>query len=127
MTEESPESQKAKGGHARAAALSREARIEIATKAAVARWAAGLPKATHAGELPIAGVVLSCYVLENGDRVFSTRGVMASLGRRWRGRKYRGTELPVFLEAKNLKPFIDNDLLAVLTPIEFVTDRGLQS
>jgi len=52
---------------------------------------------------------------------------MKSLGRRWRGRKYSGTQLPVFLEANNLKPFISNDLYMVLIPEKFKTDRGLVS
>jgi hypothetical protein len=47
--------------------------------------------------------------------MLSTRGIMKSLGRAWRGRKYAGTELPVFPEANHLKPFIDNKLAAVLT------------
>jgi hypothetical protein len=45
----------------------------------------------------------------------------------WRGRKYSGTQLPVFLEAGNLKPFIPNDLGPVLSPVIFRTDRGAKS
>tara|TARA_Y100000310_G_scaffold340619_2_gene437085 strand:- start:267 stop:1046 length:780 start_codon:yes stop_codon:yes gene_type:complete len=39
-------------------------------------------------------------------------------------RQYTGTELPVFLEAKNLKPLITKDMEPVLTPIDFRTPRG---
>lgn len=49
---------------------------------------------------------------------------MKSLGRTWRGRKYAGTELPVFLEANNLKPFLPKDLSPVLSPKLFRTDKG---
>ena len=42
---------------------------------------------------------------------------MKGLQRRWRGRKYAGTELPVFLEASNLKPFISDGLEPVLSPM----------
>ena len=114
-----------KGGLARAQSLTPRQRQEIAKKAAEARWQNDLlPKATHSGEVEIAKVLIPCYVLENGERILSTRGIMKSLGRRWRGRKYTGTQLPVFLEAKNLKPFITNDMAAVLDPVAFRTDRG---
>ena len=83
-----------------------------------------LPKATHDGVLKIGDAEISCYVLENGERILSTRGIMKSLGRTWRGRKYTGTQLPVFLEAKNLKPLIGKDLSAVLAPVKFKPPRG---
>ncbi len=111
-----------KGGMARAESLPAKARSEIARKAARSRW--DLPLATHEGTLHIGTADIPCYVLENGERILSTRGVMLALKRRWRGRKYSGTELPVFLEAKNLKPFIDNDLTSVLSVINFRSKRG---
>jgi hypothetical protein len=117
----------AKGGNARAQALSPEQRQEIAKKAAEARWQSDLPKATHSGELTITGVegvAIPCHVLENGERILSTRGIMKSLGRSWRGRKYGGTQLPVFLEANNLKPFITSEMEAVLEPVLFQTKSG---
>ena len=52
---------------------------------------------------------------------------MKSLKRSWRGRKYGGTELPVFLEAKNLKPFISSELGPVLTPRIFRTETGTKA
>jgi hypothetical protein len=81
-------------------------------------------KSQYAGIIKVGNTELPCYVLDNGDRVLSTRGIMKSLGRTWRGRKYSGTELPVFIEANNLKPFIDEDSREVLTPIFFRTDTG---
>lgn len=116
---------RARGGLARAAQMTPEERTGIARKAAQARWETeGLPTATHTGILNVGDVEIDCYVLENGERILSTRGIMKSLGRSWRGRKHRGTQLPVFLEAKNLLPFISNDLDTVLTPREFRTPRG---
>lgn len=124
-------SHQVKGGVARAQALTPEQRKEIAKKAAEARWSSGdLPKATHSGELKIPGlkdVMIPCHVLENGERILSTRGVMASLKRRWRGRKYSGTQLPVFLEANNLKPFITDEMAAVLEPVYFQPKVGGRS
>lgn len=115
---------KAAGGYARAEVLSPDERREIARKAAQERWRTDLPLATHAGVLTIGDAEISCYVLEDHTRIISTRGIMKALRRTWRGRKYPGTELPVFIEAQNLKPFIDKDLSTVLAPIQFRTDRG---
>lgn len=83
--------------------------------------------ATHEGALQIGNAEIPCYVLENGERVLSTRGIMKALGRSWRGRKYTGTELPVFLEANNLKPFINKELGPVLTARQIRTHRGAAS
>ncbi|KQS79722.1 hypothetical protein ASG32_25005 [Methylobacterium sp. Leaf361] len=118
-------SNRAKGGVARAASLTPEERKAQARNAAKARWdTEGLPLATHVGVLKVGDAEMDCYVLENGERLLSTRGVMKALKRTWRGRKYSGTQLPVFLEAKNLTPFIREDYQSVLAPIEFRTNRG---
>lgn len=118
---------RAKGGLARANALTKEQRSEFAKKAAAARWNPTGPVATHEGTLKIGNAEIRCYVLENGERVLSTRGIMKALGRTWRGRKYTGTELPVFMEANNLKPFINNELGLVLSPRQIRTNRGVAS
>ena len=118
---------KAAGGFARAKSLSSQERSEIAKKAAQARWGDTIPKATHEGVLKIGNSSIPCYVLENQERVLSTRGIMKALGRTWRGRKYTGTELPVFIEANNLKPFINSELSSVLSPREIRTNRGATS
>ncbi|WP_394756301.1 P63C domain-containing protein, partial [Rhodoferax sp.] len=82
---------------------------------------------THAGEIRFGDEVLPCFVLEGGHRVLTTRGMMSALGRSWRGRKYSGTQLPVFLEAKNLFPLIINELDPVLKQVNFVTDKGIKA
>lgn len=78
----------AKGGKARAAALSPGELSEIGRKGAAARWAKGdeqkaesVHRATHSGEMQIGDIVIPCYVLENGTRVISHRGLQRSLGR----------------------------------------------
>jgi len=126
MTDDLSEA-KAKGGYARAESLTSEQRSDIARKAAEARWDESIPRATHSGVLKFGDAEIPCYVLENGDRILSTRGIMKSLNRTWRGRKYRGTELPVFLEAANLKQFIGNNLDPVLKPVILRTDRGAKA
>ena len=79
---------------------------------------------THEGALKFGTTEIPAFVLEDKTRVLSTRGVMQSLGRKWRGRKYPGTELPVFLEAKNLTPFISNELRTVLSTVKFRVPKG---
>jgi P63C domain len=120
MTEITPQS---KGGEARAKALTKAKRSEIAQLAATARWAAHLPDATHEGELEIADLTLPVAVTSDGTRLMISRAFMTALGRPWKG-SYASTELPNFIAAKNLLPFISNELQAVLNPIEFVNKHG---
>jgi len=115
---------KAKGGAARAAKLSSDERKKIAKKAAEARWGKkDMAIAACEGELSIGDASISCYVLDDGQRILSTRGIMKSLGRTWRGRKYSGTDMPVFMEANNLKPFIPDNL--DLVPKRLKTPSGV--
>src|SRR4051812_17952542 len=94
---------KAAGGFARAEKLSPKERTEIATKAAVARWSAHLPDATHEGILNIGDLELPVAVLSDGTRLMISRAFMTALGRPWKG-SYRRTNLPNFIDAKNLSP-----------------------
>ena len=118
-----------KGGKAAAKKLTKAERSDRAKKAALSRWAKRdgeeIPKATHEGILAVGEAEISCYVLKDMTRLVSTRGMMEGLGRAWRGRKHSGTELPVFLEAKNLKPFIHSDLETVPMVVNFQTPRGM--
>jgi len=117
-----------KGGNARAKKLTKEERSAIAKNAAEQRWDKGkvIPKATHEGFLTIGGVELPCAVLDNGKRVLTQSGVMVALGRarQAKGRKHYDADvnLPAFLTAKNLKPFIPEDLYVTSSQLEF---RGL--
>lgn len=88
-----------------------------------------LPKATHDGILKIGDNEIPCYVLENGDRILSTRGMLKSLGRTSMVSKRSEGKYPVFLESKRLEPFIPNDLAAqgTLDAKSFRTDRGSKS
>src|SRR5579864_1010404 len=104
---------KAAGGYARAEALTKKQRREIAKKAALARWSDRAPTATHEGELRIGDLVLPVAVLNDGRRVLTAGAMLTALGRPWKG-SYKRTELPSFLDAANLKPFITVELLRVL-------------
>jgi hypothetical protein len=123
MNDDSIQSQ---GGLARAKKLSPEQRSKSATKAAEARW--NIPKATHEGDLNIGGTVMHCAVLDNGQRVLTQSDFMRALGRarQAKGREYYqgDVNLPAFLTAKNLKPFIDNDLYVTSSQIVFKPLQG---
>jgi len=108
---------RAKGGVARAAALTPEKRREIALKAAAAkREMAKLPKATHHGTLEVGGTSLACFVLDDGRRVISGRGLTAAIGM-----KGRGQGAARISSHKLIKHYENNKLsLAIETPIKFV-------
>ena len=113
---------RAKGGIARRDALSPEQRKESARKAALARW--GLPRAEFEGELEIPGIVpLRVANLADGRRVLTSRAFLEALGRPWKG-TYQRTERPNFIDAKNLDPFITDEVLKFLEPVSFTSQRG---
>jgi hypothetical protein len=60
--------------------------------------------ATHWGELHIGDVPLPCYVLDNGERVFSLKGVMTGLI------GIEGGPLADYLMVRVLKPYLPIDL-----------------
>lgn len=120
---------KARGGAARAAALTPGERTEIAKKAASARWRGA--SATHYGDLKIGELLIPCAVLPDGTRVISQRGVGRALGRSYGGMNWKfqeldgGGNLPFYLGVRGLIPFISKDLLALInTPIEYRTGVG---
>jgi len=79
---------KAKGGKARAEKLTPQIRREIAIKAATERWNPEkkvLPKAEYRGFLKIADMKIPCFVLDDGRRVISGRGITAAIGMKGRG------------------------------------------
>lgn len=120
-----------KGGKARAAKLLAKERSSIAKQAADARW--GIPKADFEGELILGDLVIPCAVLDDGTRLLSERGFSKAIGIKrsgshWQRRKadeFGGAQLPVFISANNLKPFIGNELAAALSnPIKYRTKHG---
>jgi len=125
-----------KGGKARAKKLSKGDRSQIAKTAAQARWTKEgklrpIPKATHEGTLVIGETEIPCAVLEDGRRLITQSGMMVALGRarQAKGRDYYDGDvnLPAFLTAKNLKPFIPEDLQVTSSQIEFDTMRGMRA
>ena len=106
---------KAKGGVARSESLTPEARVEIAKKAATARW--GL-KATHKGSFKEDfGIDVECYVLDDQNKtaVISQSGMGLTLGL-----SPRGNAFPRFLESKGMQETISESLAEKLAnPVKF--------
>lgn len=89
-----------------------------------------LPKAMYTGILKIADLELPCAVLGDETRIFSHRGLMSALGRpRKGGRRLGGhANLPEFISARNLEPFIPDTLSAAISePIEYIPEHGGRS
>jgi len=123
------DAKKVAGAVARARALSPEDRSAIARKAALARHADGLPRAIAQGVLLLGEAQLACAVLDNKDntRVLTQEGFLTTIGRAGKAKGGEGASIdgkPAFLRAKNLEPFISSELIASLTPIEFVPLKG---
>jgi len=97
------------GGKARAEALTPEQRSQIAQNAAATRW--GIAKATHEGVLPLGAVEIPCFVLEDGTRVISQRGLQASVGMSTGGSVHIGTRrLIAFADQFGAKGMSVNEL-----------------
>lgn len=126
MTESSPQSL---GGDARAKALSKAERSEIAQRAANARWSADLPEADFEGEFLIGGEVVACAVLRDERRIITQASFLRALGRSRSPKAGTGVlstadDLPFFLQAKALQDFISKELVASTKPIFFRTRSG---
>lgn len=81
-------------------------------------------KATHEGKITIGQNELSIAVLEDGTRIITQSAVFKAFGRTKRGRALddvRVLNRPAFVDAKNLQPFIDSDLDAVLKQITYLS------
>ncbi len=120
------------GGEARAAKLTSEEKSAIAKKGALVRWAKqqGLPKESHDGLLWAGTAMeLPCANLDNGLRVLSATGISRAFGSGKKSPKQAAEDgaphPPAFLAAKNLQPFISDDLREKFrAPPRYVTKRG---
>lgn len=74
-----------------------------------------LPIALYSGKLPIGDIEMDCAVLDNGQRILAATSIFTAFGRARKGMNNRleidGTKLPPFLAAKNLEPFINQELI----------------
>ena len=122
----------AKGGAARAKALSSERRSEIARIAAVSRWVNeghDPPALAEYGAadrpLRIGPIEIPCYVLSDGRRVLAQRGLQTGIGFSRSGGKLGARRIAQFLESLESKGFEVSDLVArVNSPIRFLPPVG---
>lgn len=120
---------RAKGGFARAKNLTAEERKRISAKGVEAkRERALLPRATHGSSdkpMKIGDIEIPCYVLEDGTRVLSQRGLIAGIGMAGGSTKSGDARQVAFFESESMKPFVINDLSVILkSPIKFVPPHG---
>ena len=107
---------KAVGGHARANKLSPERRREIAQQAAQVRHHPPLPTAIHKGELKIADLKIPCFVLDDGRRVISGRGMTVAIGMKGRGQGITRIASHRMLEGSQTNKLP----VAIQNPIKFI-------
>ena len=77
---------------------------------------AEIDRRCFADDLRLGEIVIPCAVLQDGTRVLSERGISKALGRtrsksHWQKKREQGAELPLYLTAGNIKPFISNELI----------------
>ena len=80
-------------------------------------------KATHRGYLNLGDKQIPCAVLENGMRIVSQTGLFLSFDRPRKGEK-RLEDLPSVVGAKNLLPYVSNELYEKSKPIEYYHTNG---
>lgn len=119
---------KVAAAHARSESLTPKERSAIARRAALSRH--GLPKAVAEGFL-FNDPRFPCAVLDDAEntRVLTQEGFLTAIGRAGKAKGGEGASVNVdgkaaFLRAKNLEPFISNDLVASTTPVEFIPRKG---
>lgn len=125
---------KAKGGKARAAKMTPEELSEAGKKAQQARSElAKLPRATHTGVMKIGDREISAAVLPDGTRLLTQSDFMLAIGRSRTPKAGTGVlttmvdDLPFFLSAKALEPFINNDLRESTNPVFYIDKTGKKS
>lgn len=124
------ESPQAKGGKARAEKMTADERKEVAQFAANKRWQrikTNLPSTQLEGVLKINDTELEVAVLSNGKRIISQSSVFKALGRPSRG--VRATLdgeiiLPAFMDAANLIPYINQELMGVIKRERYLDNSG---
>jgi len=84
-------------------------------------------KATNEGKITLGDTVLNVAVLQDGTRVISASAIFKAFGRTKRGRAkddVRVLNMPAFIDANNLQPFVGEDLKGVLNQIYFIDKNG---
>lgn len=80
-------------------------------------------EATHRGYLEIAGARVPCAVLKNSKRVISQQSLFAAFDRPRKGEK-RQEGLPSIIGAKNLLPYVTNELREKCKVLQYYHTNG---
>ncbi len=87
-------------------------------------------KALFDGELKFGDISISCAVLEDGQRVLVQRSTANALGARgsgayWKEKRKKVAQLPEYLSARQLQPFINEEMYAKLSnTVTYINKRG---
>lgn len=113
-----------RGGIARSRSMSAQERSRIAREAAKARWGSASASAIAGSPekpVPIGGIEVVCFVLDDGRRVIATNGVLDALEMARGGAMVKGmNRLELFAAQNRLSPYVSNELLArIASPIKF--------
>ena len=82
-----------------------------------------LRKALFEGMLPIGDSEMEVAVLDDGTRIIRQSAVFRALGRPQRGNS-RVINIPTFMDAANLQPFIDDELMGLTNKIPYIDTKG---
>ncbi len=119
---------KAKGGKARMNSLTQEQRREQSQKALAARWSGEIKQATHGSDdhpLKIGDIEIPCYVLEDGTRVLSQRGLQTGIGMSISGGSFGEQRLAGLIDSFAQKGVNVKDLAArIRSPVSFRIPGG---
>lgn len=80
-------------------------------------------EATHRGYLEIAGTNIPCAVLKNGKRIISQTGLFTTFERPRKGER-RQEGLPSIIGAKNLLPYVTDELRESCKAIHYFHSNG---
>lgn len=86
-------------------------------------------RSTHEGILKIGDKELPCAVLSDGTRVLTATAVFQAFDRPRKGKSsegYRADQMPSFINANNLQPFIDESIMVWTRTIPYQTLSGVQ-
>jgi len=78
---------------------------------------------THRGTLELGNKQISCAILKNKKRIITQTSLFDAFDRPRKGEK-RLEDLPSILGAKNLLPFIDDELRSKAYPVKYHTETG---
>lgn len=86
-----------------------------------------LPRALYNGLLPIGEGTLDCAILDDADntRVIMMTSVFKAFGRVPRSNN-RLINIPAFIDAQNLQPYINQEVEKLIKPIEYVDGKSTQ-